>query len=66
MNRTTRWLLPTVLALLVLVAVPLALVPIRAVRAGASGPALIKALGQTGRVQMAFGIAFAIGLAVHV
>ncbi len=53
-------------ALLVLVAVPLALVPIRAVRAGASGPALIKALGQTGRVQMAFGIAFAIGLAVHV
>jgi len=53
-------------ALLVLVTVPLALVPIRAVRAGASGPALIKALGQTGRVQMAFGIAFAIGLAVHV
>ena len=54
------------IALLTLVAVPLALVPIRAVRAGASGPALIKALGQTGRVQMAFGIAFAIGLAVHV
>ena len=53
-------------ALLVLVTVPLALVPIRAVRAGASGPALIKALGQTGRVQMAFGIAFAIGLAIHV
>jgi 1,4-dihydroxy-2-naphthoate octaprenyltransferase len=53
-------------ALLVLVTVPLALVPIRAVRAGASGPALIRALGQTGRVQLAFGIAFAIGLAVHV
>ena len=53
-------------ALLVLVTVPLALVPIRDVRAGASGPALIKALGQTGRVQMAFGIAFAIGLAIHV
>jgi 1,4-dihydroxy-2-naphthoate polyprenyltransferase len=53
-------------ALLVLVTVPLALVPIRAVRAGASGPALIKALGQTGRVQMAFGVAFAIGLAIHV
>jgi len=53
-------------ALLVLVTVPLALVPIRDVRAGASGPALIKALGQTGRVQLAFGIAFAIGLAIHV
>ncbi len=53
------------LTLLVFVAVPLALVPVRAVRAGASGPALIKALGQTGRLQLAFGIALAIGLAVH-
>jgi 1,4-dihydroxy-2-naphthoate polyprenyltransferase len=39
--------------------------PIKAVRAGASGPALIRTLGQTGRVQLVFGIAFAIGLAVH-
>jgi 1,4-dihydroxy-2-naphthoate polyprenyltransferase len=52
-------------ALLVAVALPLALVPVRYVRAGASGPALIKALGQTGRLQMAFGLALAIGLAVH-
>jgi 1,4-dihydroxy-2-naphthoate polyprenyltransferase len=38
---------------------------VRSVRAGASGPALIKTLGQTGRLQLAFGVAFAIGLAVH-
>ena len=53
-------------ALLVVVTVPLALVPVRSVRAGASGPALISALGLTGRLQLAFGIAFAIGLAIHV
>ena len=52
-------------ALLVAVTLPLALVPIRSVRAGASGPALIRTLGQTGRLQMAFGIAFAVGLAIH-
>jgi 1,4-dihydroxy-2-naphthoate octaprenyltransferase len=45
---------------------PLARVPVRTVRAGASGPALIKALGETGRLQLAFGIAFTIGLAIHV
>jgi 1,4-dihydroxy-2-naphthoate polyprenyltransferase len=54
------------LALITLAALPLALVPIRSVRAGASGPALIKALGETGRLQLAFGIAFTIGLAIHV
>ena len=32
---------------------------------GAWGPALIKALGQTGRLQLAFGIAFTIGLAIR-
>ena len=53
------------LALLVALTLPLALVPARSVRAGAAGPALIKALGQTGRLQLAFGIALAIGLAVH-
>ena len=46
-------------------ALPLARTPIRSVRAGASGPALIKTLGQTGRLQLAFGIAFTIGLAIH-
>ncbi|HTX28747.1 MAG TPA: 1,4-dihydroxy-2-naphthoate polyprenyltransferase [Streptosporangiaceae bacterium] len=53
------------LVLITAAALPLAGLPIRSVRAGASGPALIKALGQTGRLQLAFGIAFAIGLGVH-
>jgi 1,4-dihydroxy-2-naphthoate polyprenyltransferase len=52
-------------ALLVALTLPLARLPVRSVRAGASGPALIKVLGQTGRLQLAFGIAFAIGLAIH-
>jgi 1,4-dihydroxy-2-naphthoate octaprenyltransferase len=51
--------------LITALALPLTRVPVRSVRAGASGPALIKALGQTGRVQLAFGVAFTIGLAVH-
>src|SRR5580658_9019296 len=51
--------------LLVLVTVPLAVIPLRAVRSGASGPALIRTLGQTGRLQLAFGIAFTVGLAIH-
>src|SRR5260370_1371860 len=51
--------------LLAALTLPLARLPVRSVRAGASGPALIKALGQTGRLQLAFGIAFAIGLAIH-
>jgi 1,4-dihydroxy-2-naphthoate octaprenyltransferase len=53
------------LALITLLALPLARIPIRSVRAGATGPALIKALGETGRLQLAFGIAFTIGLAVR-
>jgi len=40
-------------------------VPLRSVRGGASGPALIATLGQTGRLQMAFGLAFTVGLALH-
>ena len=51
--------------LLVALALPLARMPVRSVRAGASGQALIKALGQTGRLQLAFGIAFTIGLAIR-
>jgi 1,4-dihydroxy-2-naphthoate polyprenyltransferase len=54
------------LVLITAATLPLAGLPIRSVRAGASGPALIGALGQTGRLQLAFGIAFTIGLAVHV
>jgi 1,4-dihydroxy-2-naphthoate octaprenyltransferase len=53
-------------ALLMLLALPLAVAPVRAVRGGASGPALITTLGQTGRLQLAFGLAFTIGLAIHV
>ena len=53
------------LTLIVALVLPLARPPVRAVRAGASGPALITALGQTGRLQLAFGIAFTIGLAIH-
>ena len=51
--------------LLTALALPLALMPVRSVRSGASGPALIRALGQTGRLQLAFGIAFTIGLAIR-
>jgi 1,4-dihydroxy-2-naphthoate polyprenyltransferase len=52
-------------ALLMLVALPLTAAPVRTVRSGASGPALITTLGQTGRLQMAFGLAFTIGLAIR-
>lgn len=52
-------------ALLMLLALPLTMAPVRAVRAGASGPALIATLGQTGRLQLAFGLAFTVGLAIH-
>ena len=53
------------LTLLTALALPLARMPVRSVRAGASGPALIRALGPTGRLQLAFGIAFTIGLAIR-
>jgi 1,4-dihydroxy-2-naphthoate polyprenyltransferase len=53
------------LTLITALALPLARPPVRAFRAGASGPALIKALGQTGRLQLAFGIVFTIGLAIR-
>ena len=48
-----------------LVALPLAVAPVRAVRGGVSGPGLIATLGQTGRLQLAFGVAFTVGLAIH-
>jgi 1,4-dihydroxy-2-naphthoate polyprenyltransferase len=53
------------LALLTLGALPLALAPVRSVRAGAAGPALIAALGMTGRLQLAFGVLLTLGLAVR-
>ena len=54
------------LALLTLVALPLAVVPVRVVRHGATGPALIGALGMTGRLQLAFGALLTAGLAVRI
>jgi 1,4-dihydroxy-2-naphthoate octaprenyltransferase len=53
------------LVLIALAAVPFALAPLRLVRAGASGPGLITALGQTGRLQLAFGVLLTLGLAIH-
>ena len=53
------------LAALTVAALPLTAGPIRTVRSGAAGPALISALGQTGRLQLAFGAALTIGLAVR-
>ena len=53
------------LTALTLLALPLVLGPIRAVRSGAAGPALIRALGQTGRLQLVFGAALTIGLAIR-
>jgi len=53
------------LTALTLLTLPLALGPIRAVRSGAAGPALIRALGQTGRLQLAFGAALTMGLAIR-
>ncbi len=54
------------LALVALAAVPFALAPLRLVRSGKTGPALIRALGQTGRLQLAFGVLLALGLAIRV
>jgi len=53
------------LTLLTVLALPLVAAPIRAVRGGATGPALIRTLGQTGRVQLVFGVLFTIGLAIR-
>jgi 1,4-dihydroxy-2-naphthoate octaprenyltransferase len=53
------------LSLLVVAAVPFALAPLRLVRRGASGPGLVTALGQTGRLQLAFGALLTLGLAIH-
>jgi 1,4-dihydroxy-2-naphthoate polyprenyltransferase len=52
------------LSLLTLLALPLAVRPVRSVRSGGSGPALIATLGQTGRLQLIFGLLFTLGLAL--
>jgi 1,4-dihydroxy-2-naphthoate octaprenyltransferase len=52
-------------ALLALLAIPLSVPPARAVRGGVSGPGLIATLGQTGRLQLAFGLVFTVGLGIH-
>ncbi len=54
------------LSLLALVALPFAFPPVRQVRDGATGRSLIAALGQTGRLQLAFGALLTLGLAVRI
>lgn len=49
-------------ALLALLAIPLAVPPIRQVRAGAAGRDLIPVLGATGRLQLVFGLLLTAGL----
>ncbi|WP_067792090.1 1,4-dihydroxy-2-naphthoate polyprenyltransferase [Actinomadura formosensis] len=50
--------------LIALLAAPLSLPPTQKVLNGATGPALIPVLGETGRLQIAYGVLLAIGLAV--
>jgi 1,4-dihydroxy-2-naphthoate octaprenyltransferase len=52
------------LALIGLAAAPLAIAPTRAVLGGASGKALIGVLGATGKLQLGFGVAVTLGLAL--
>ncbi|MGH9164352.1 MAG: 1,4-dihydroxy-2-naphthoate polyprenyltransferase, partial [Acidimicrobiales bacterium] len=51
-------------ALLALLALPLARGPALAVGRAAAGPALIPVLGGTGKLQLAFGLLLALGLAL--
>jgi 1,4-dihydroxy-2-naphthoate polyprenyltransferase len=53
------------LCLAALAAVPLAFAPVRLVRQGVTGRGLIAALGQTGRLQLAFGALLTLGLAIR-
>ena len=52
------------LSLLALAALPLAFAPVRQVRDGATGRSLIIALGQTGRLELAYGALLTLGLAI--
>jgi 1,4-dihydroxy-2-naphthoate polyprenyltransferase len=51
-------------ALLALLAAPLGLAPARNVLGGATGPALVPALGATGRYGLGFGVLLGVGLAL--
>ncbi|MDL4771476.1 1,4-dihydroxy-2-naphthoate polyprenyltransferase [Actinomadura xylanilytica] len=51
-------------ALLALLAAPLSVPPTQKVLRGASGPDLIPVLGETGRLQIAYGVLLAVGLAL--
>ena len=53
------------LSLIALAALPFAFTPVRQVLKGATGRGLIVALGQTGRLQLAFGALFTVGLAIR-
>jgi 1,4-dihydroxy-2-naphthoate polyprenyltransferase len=53
------WRLPVLLSVL---AGPLAVTPVKAVRGGATGRDLIPVLGATGKLQIAFGLAASVGL----
>jgi 1,4-dihydroxy-2-naphthoate polyprenyltransferase len=55
------WRVPVLLGL---VAVPLAIRPVRSVLGGATGGALIPVLGETGKLQLAWGLLVTIGLAL--
>jgi 1,4-dihydroxy-2-naphthoate octaprenyltransferase len=55
---------PRLWVLLALLAAPLSIPPIRRVLGGAKGPELIAVLGETGRLQLAYGILLAVGLAL--
>jgi 1,4-dihydroxy-2-naphthoate polyprenyltransferase len=55
------WRLPVLLGL---VATPLAIRPVRSVLGGATAGALIPVLGETGKLQLAWGLCVTIGLAV--
>ncbi len=79
-DRRTRWLYGALIGaafaligvsaawrppvLLAFVAVPLAASPVRAVLNGAAGRSLIDVLGSTGKLQLAFGLAGTVGLAL--
>jgi 1,4-dihydroxy-2-naphthoate octaprenyltransferase len=51
-------------ALVTVLAVPLAVPPVRAVRGGATGRALLPVLRDTGRLELAYGLLLGAGLAV--
>ena len=53
------------LTLITLAAVPLAVQPARQVLGATTGPGLIAVLGQTGRLQLAFGLLLTVGLAIR-